>query len=160
MNADGFRQLYDYHFSENRKLWDTCVMALLPEQFTQESVYSVGSIRNQLVHLMSCDDYWFSGLRGLDMPDMMDPDGFADRESVRVRWDAIEQNMRTYLAALTDDMLEQHPFPGGGDSHLIVWQILLHITHHGVDHRAQMLRLMNDLGVQTGPQDYIFYLFK
>lgn len=28
MNADAFRQFYDYHFSENRKIWDSFVYVL------------------------------------------------------------------------------------------------------------------------------------
>jgi hypothetical protein len=34
MNADAFRHFYEYHFSENRKLWEL-VATLLHEQFTQ-----------------------------------------------------------------------------------------------------------------------------
>jgi uncharacterized damage-inducible protein DinB len=34
MNADAFRHFYDYHFAENRKIWDM-IMSLSQEQFTQ-----------------------------------------------------------------------------------------------------------------------------
>ena len=159
MNADAIRHLYEYHFAENRKLWDSHIMSLSQEQFTQPVEYSVGSIRNQIVHLMSCDDYWFSGLRGLAMPDMRDPAGYDDRKRLRADWDTIEQNMRTYLATLRDDMIFQRPFPDTEDRVLLLWQVLLHITHHGADHRAQILRLLHDVGAKTGPQDYIFYIF-
>ena len=43
---------------------------------------------------------------------------------------------------------------------LRLWQILLHVANHGTDHRAQLLRLLNDMGVQTKPQDYIFYVYE
>jgi uncharacterized damage-inducible protein DinB len=45
------------------------------------------------------------------------------------------------------------------DQDLIVWQVLLHVVNHGTDHRAQLLRLLNDLGVETTSQDYIFYVY-
>jgi uncharacterized damage-inducible protein DinB len=45
------------------------------------------------------------------------------------------------------------------DKDLIVWQVLLHVVNHGTDHRAQILRQLNDLGVETKWQDYIFYVF-
>lgn len=67
MNADAFRHLYNYHFSENRKIWDTYITPLSDEQFTQNPSYSHGSVRNQIVHLMSVDDAWFSGLRGVEI---------------------------------------------------------------------------------------------
>jgi hypothetical protein len=37
--------------------------------------------------------------------------------------------------------------------------VLLHVGNHGTDHRAQLLRLLNDLGVTTVSRDYIFYVY-
>jgi uncharacterized damage-inducible protein DinB len=159
MNADAFRHFYDYHFSENRNIWDAYVSSLSDEQFTRDESYSHGSVRNQIVHLMSVDDSWFSGLRGVDIPDSLDPASFVERNSIRAHWDAVEQRMREYLAELRDDTLFQKPFAEGEDKDLIVWQVLLQVTNHGTDHRAQLLRLLNDLGVKTVSQDYIFYAY-
>jgi uncharacterized damage-inducible protein DinB len=47
----------------------------------------------------------------------------------------------------------------GEDKDLILWQVLLHVVNHGTDHRAQLLRLLNDLGVETTSQDYVFYMY-
>jgi uncharacterized damage-inducible protein DinB len=159
MNADAFRYFYNYHFAENRKIWDSYIMPLSQEQFTRHVDYSIGSVRNQVVHLMSVDDTWFSGLRGVDIPESLDPADFDDRKVIRAHWDTVEQTMRAYLAALRDDMLFMKPFAEGEDKDLILWQVLLHVVNHGTDHRAQVLRLLNDLGVKTGPQDYIFYVY-
>jgi uncharacterized damage-inducible protein DinB len=159
MNADAFRYLYDYHFSENRKIWNAFVMPLSDEQFTQRVDYSVGSVRNQIVHMISCDNTWFTELRGLVPPDFLNPDEFTDRGKLRAHWDALEQDMRGYLAKLRDDMLFTKPIPFEEDKDLIVWQVLLHVVNHGTDHRAQLLRLLNDLGVKTGPQDFIFHVY-
>jgi len=68
--------------------------------------------------------------------------------------------MRDYLAELRDDMLFDNPIEEPEeDKDLIVWQVLLHVVNHGTDHRAQLLRLLNDLGVKTSSQDYIFYVY-
>ena len=99
MNADAFRHFYGYHFSENRKLWDSYITSLSQEQFTQDVGYSIGSVRNQIVHLMSVDDAWFSGLRGVEIPESLDPADFEDRKVIRAHWDTVEQNMRDYLEA-------------------------------------------------------------
>jgi len=159
MNADAFRHFYDYHFSENRSIWENYVMPLPQAQFTQDVNYSHGSVRNQIVHLMSVDDTWFSGLRGVDVPAPLDPAQFSDKATIRAYWDAVERRMREYLVSLCDDMLFTKPFPEGEDENLFLWQVLLHVVNHGTDHRAQLLRLINDLGVKTGPQDYIFYAY-
>lgn len=66
--------------------------------------------------------------------------------------------MRGYLADLRDDMLFEQPLEGE-DKDLVLWQILLHVANHGTDHRAQLLRILNDLGVKITSQDYIFYIF-
>lgn len=159
MNAQAFRHFYDYHFAENRNIWDSYITSLSDEQFTEAVDYSGGSVRNQIVHLMSVDDTWFSGLRGVEIPEHLDPAHFEDRQRIRAYWDNVEQRMRDYLAALRDDMLFEKPFADGEDKDLSLWQVLLHVANHGTDHRAQVLRLLNDLGVKTGPQDYIFYAY-
>ncbi|MEI7850045.1 MAG: DinB family protein [Chloroflexota bacterium] len=159
MNALTFRLYYEYHFAENRKLWDTAISTLSNQQFIQNSDYSVGSVRNQFVHLMSVDEAWFSGLTGLDFQDLQNFDGIDDQNLIRAQWDKVEQHMRDYLAKLQDTMLFEKPFADGEDKDLILWQVLLHVVNHGTDHRAQLLRLLNDLGAKTTAQDYIFYAY-
>ena len=73
MNANAFRHFYNYHFAENRKIWDTYITPLSYEQFTQNVDYSHGSVRDQIVHLMSVDEAWFSGLRGVEFPEPFNP---------------------------------------------------------------------------------------
>lgn len=158
MNADAIRHFYTYHFAENRVTWDRYIVPLSEAQFTQHVDYSMGSLKNQIVHLMSVDDTWFSGLRGLDIPEPLNPDDFSDREAIRAYWDALEETMRDYLANLTDEMLSEKPLEDE-DENLIVWQVLLHVVNHGTDHRAQILRNLHDMGVKTGSQDYIFYVY-
>jgi uncharacterized damage-inducible protein DinB len=89
MNADAFRQFYDYHFSENRNIWDTYVTSLSDAQFTQDVSYSAGSVRNQLVHLMSVGDTWYSGLRGVEIPDSLVP---ASADSVWERRGSVRED--------------------------------------------------------------------
>ncbi len=160
MNADAFRHLYAYHFAENRKTWDACVMALSDEDFTRASGYSRGSVRDQVLHLVAVDDAWFSGLRGDPEPQPLDPVAVPDRAAIRARWDEVEARMRDYLARLRDDMLGGRPFAEGEDADLRLWQVLVHVVNHGTDHRAQLLRQLNDLGVRTESQDYVFYAYE
>jgi uncharacterized damage-inducible protein DinB len=160
MNANAFRQFYDYHFTENRKIWDGYVTPLTYEQFTQGVGYSHGSVREQIVHLMSVDDVWFSELQGVEPSEPLSPANYDDRDILRAHWDNVEQRMRNYLAELRDDQLLAKPITEPEeDKNLIVWQVLLHVVNHGTDHRAQLLRLLNDLGMQTSSQDFIFYVY-
>jgi len=160
MNANAFRHFYDYHFTQNRKIWDRYITPLSYARFMQPVDYSHGSVREQIVHLMSVDDAWFSGLRGVELPEPFPAADSDDRPAIRAYGDAVEQNMRNYLADLRDDMLFEKPFADGEDNELVLWQVLLHVANHGTDHRAQLLRLLNDLGVETEYQDYIFYAYE
>lgn len=158
MNAAAFRHFYAYHFAENRIIWDRYITPLTEEQFTQQVAYSHGSVRDQIVHLISVDDVWFSELRGVEPAEPLS--SVSTRDGIRAYWDSIEQLMRTYLAALRDDQLFDKPITEPAeDKDLIVWQVLLHVVNHGTDHRAQLLRLLNELGVKTVSQDYIFYVY-
>ena len=160
MNANAFRHFYDYHFAENRKIWDRYVVPLSHEQFTQHVDYSHGSVRDQIVHLMSAEEVWFSELRGVEPSEPFLPATSDDRNIIRAHWDNVEQKIRDYLAGLRDDMLFDKPIvEPEDDKDLIVWQVLLHVVNHGTDHRAQLLRLLNDMGVETTYQDYIFYVY-
>ena len=67
--------------------------------------------------------------------------------------------MRDHLAKFREDMLLEKPFAEGEDKDLILWQVLLNVANHGTDHRAQLLRVLNDLEVRTEYQDYIFYVY-
>jgi len=160
MNADAFRHFYNYHFAENRKVWEH-VASLTFEQFTQPIGYSRGSVREQVVHLLDAEDVWFSELRGVvpaePLPETVDVD---NRDVIRAHWDMVEGNIRAYLAGLQDEMLFSKPITEPEeDKNLIVWQVLLHVANHATDHRAQLLRMLHGLGVDTTSQDYIFYVY-
>lgn len=161
MNADAFHHFYNYHFAENRKVWEH-VALLTFEQFTQPVDYSRGSVREQVIHLLDAEDVWFSELRGFEpaepLPETVDTD---DRDAIRAHWDKVEENIRAYLADLQDEQLFSKPIKEPEeDKDLIVWQVLLHVVNHATDHRAQLLRVLHDLGVETKYQDYIFYVYE
>ena len=161
MNADAFRHFYNYHFAKNRKVWEH-VVSLTFEQFTQPVDYSRGSVRDQLVHLLDAEDMWFSELRGAQplepLPETVTAD---DRDAIRAHWDKVEGTIRAYLANLQDEQLFTRPIKEPEeDQILLVWQVLLHVANHATDHRAQLLRALHDLGVDTKSQDYIFYVYE
>jgi uncharacterized damage-inducible protein DinB len=103
---------------------------------------------------------WFSELQGLEPSEPLPAADFDDRNVIRAHWDRVEQRIRGYLAALQDQMLFDTPIEEPDEDRvLIVWQVLLHVVNHGTDHRAQLLRLLNELGIKTTSQDYIFYVY-
>ena len=111
MNANAFRHFYNYHLSENRKIWDAYITPLSDEQFNQHADYSQGSVRNQVLHLINVDDIWFSELSGNtpSEPVTSNASDADDRNMIRAYWDRVEQRVRDYLADLRDEMLFDKP---------------------------------------------------
>lgn len=153
MNPDHFRQLYEYHFTANHLMWKQCILSLTADQFRRQLPYSLGSVRNQVVHMMNMEDRWFCGLRGVEVPGILNPVYFSTVAKVRERWDAIESDMRAYLIRLDAAELAR-PF----DERAAVWQVLFHVLNHGTDHRAQTMAMLAQLGTEGFPQDYYLHL--
>jgi uncharacterized damage-inducible protein DinB len=162
MNTDSIRTLYDYHFALNRRIWDECITALTDEQFVEEIPYSLGAIRNQVVHMMAVDAIWFARLEEVNVPPALDPAHFNDRATARRVWDAIEERMRLYLEHLRDSRLDYvvtYTTRRFGECQSPSWQILTHVITHGVDHRAQVLAGLHALGAPTLEQDLMIHLW-
>ena len=87
MISEAFRHFYEYHFSENRKVWDVYITPLSYEQFTRDVGYSLGSIQSQIVHLISVDEVWFCEVRGVELSEPLPPADFDVREALRAYWD-------------------------------------------------------------------------
>lgn len=153
MTADGFRRLYDYHFALNRRLWEQGVAPLTAEQFRRAAPYSVGSVRNQVVHMMNMEARWFAALRGQPVPGILNPVYFGTAAKVRKAWNGVEQDMRAYLVELRDEALAR-PIT----NEMTVWEVLWHVLNHGTDHRAQTFALLGALGMVTFPQDYALFV--
>jgi len=157
VQADHFRELFRYHSHLNQKIWETAVSHLEDPQFTQELSYSVGSIRNQVVHMLETDLRWFNGLAGQPPPAYSDPEIYTDKAQITALSQKVEALISEFLETLEDSNLDQ-PF-GSPPSEHKVWQVLFHVLAHGIDHRAQILAMLAQMGIVTFPQDYAIYLF-
>lgn len=156
------QQMIDYHYWANNGVWN-CIMGLSEEQFTQPLDYSQGSIRNQCVHLAGVDGEWFNFLHHANLDVMeSDPADFQSREEVRALMNESEKIVRAYVATLTTEELNREfvrPFSDPPEKQF-VWQQVMQIILHGVDHRAQILAALHQLGGQTIEQDFVYYVLE
>lgn len=163
MNAAYFRRMIDYTFWAHRQVWG-CVAELNDEQFNRPCDYSVGSVREQVVHTMGAERLWLQRVRG-EVPDpFLQAEDFPTRDSIRARWDQVEAGWREYAAVLTDDQLDgvlvYTSINGNARREQILWEGLAQIINHATDHRAQILSLIHQVGGRTLAQDYIFYTWE
>jgi uncharacterized damage-inducible protein DinB len=166
MDIDQIRDLYDYHYALHRKLWG-CIDYLTDEQFTQPIPYSIGAVRNHMIHLASVDQRWIARVAGTPLPDRLSYDDYPTQAAARARWDEVEVRvLDVVMNQITDaDLARVIEYPihravtpdRTFTATSAVWQILVHIVNHGTDHRAQVLRLLHDFGAPTLEQDMMIY---
>lgn len=162
VNTDYIRTIFDYNLWAHGQVWD-CIMQVSEEQFVQDFDYSIGSIRNHIVHVMSVDQRWLARVAGAALPERLNAADFTTRAAARARWNEIEANSRAVVYSLTDGDLDHvltyDMSHRGGTKRDAVWQIIAHVVNHGTDHRAQILSLLHRLGAPTVEQDLMFYLW-
>lgn len=164
MNMQMMRRLYATNEALHRRLWAS-IEHLSNEQFVQEVPYSIGSVRNHMVHLASVDQRWLSRVAGIALLDRLRYEDYPTKTVARAVWEEAQARVRDVLAVLADEDLArpltfdiqradpQRTFTASAT----VWQILVHVLNHGTDHRAQVLRLLHDFGAPTFEQDWMIY---
>lgn len=147
------QQMFAYHYAYTRRLWQA-IEQLSEADYQKKPAYGVGSLHDHMVHLAGVERSWIRALKGdLDVPRAFNPQHYRPRTKAHALWEEIAQEVEAYIATLDEETLaatkQGLPFP--------TWQVLLHVINHGTDHRAQMLRILGDVGGQTFAQDAAFY---
>ncbi|HEY7833041.1 MAG TPA: DinB family protein [Ktedonobacterales bacterium] len=160
MDPAVFREIYAYTFWADRQLW-TCIEQLTEEQFTQPVDFSRGSLREQCIHIMGVEFWWFRFLSTGNL-EFLDASDYPTRAAVRARWDTIEAEVTRYLASVTSDDLTRLVKPeevwDKEDQPVRAWQAMFQVANHSTDHRAQTLATIHQLGGPNVEQDYLTYL--
>ncbi len=164
MKPNEILTLYQYGYWAFEKVWN-CIAQLTDEQFVQELGYSRGSIRNQVIHMMSATQRWIIRLNGSEMVSRLSFNDFPTRAATKVKWDELRAEALKYLSALSESDLDSKIAWQLPDRNLNAentrWEILLHVANHATDHRAQILAMLNQhFGIETPEQDMLFYLLE
>lgn len=119
-----------------------------------------GSLRATLYHLWACEFFWL--LRWQPRPNH----GYADEpagesiDEMRRRFIETAAERDAFMAGLTEaDGARRITYQrrDGGTSTFPLGDMMLHVTNHGVHHRAQALNMFRHLGVKKVPGlDYLF----
>ena len=162
MNPEAIRLLFEYHYWASERVWE-CIMTLTDEQFVQPIDYSLGSIRNQIVHVMSATQRWIKRLQQAQVSEQLAFGDYPTRAEAKAMWDILKVATLDYVESLDqaqlDEMIAWELLGRNLQAHNTRWEILLHLANHATDHRAQILAMLHtQFGANTIEQDLIFYL--
>jgi uncharacterized damage-inducible protein DinB len=154
------KTILDYNSWANQQVWN-CVQSLSDEQFNQAHAYSVGSVYEQIFHLMSTDFWTLTMLDGSDSSNAPKKEDFTTRDAIWTRWQEIDTAYHTWLDKATDDDLNREiGFPETNELTVTgsCAEYLVIIENHTTNHRAQILALIHQLGGETCEMGMYYFI--
>jgi uncharacterized damage-inducible protein DinB len=141
-----------------------------PEQYSAPTSYGRGGLRATMVHIL--DNIWQQRitLQGYYKEPLADEaaydatelheDAFPTFATLQERWIIEHQEMRAYLATLTEETLNatiRYVIPGAMRKR-VVWHILLDLIFHATQHRSEVASLLTGYGHSPGDFDFIMFM--
>lgn len=158
---DTFRELFAHNDWAWARLSGLCI-GLRDEQLDRPFEMGEGSLRETINHLWSAERVWLDRWKRSETPRYR---GTSAGVSVRQLIDecrelAVERN--EFVGALSDDALAAviaYKNTKGTPNEFALRDMMLHVTNHGVHHRAQAVNMLRHLGAEVPKPglDYIFY---
>jgi len=176
MNAvELLRRLHRHRAWVNRNLL-TAAAGLSDGQLRSPFAIGQGSVWKSLVHLYAAEFVWLEALLGDDDPllpgdlpgklpgNQQGEGGVTDLDDLRQKWSALEERWAGYLAALTDEALEEVVYKKSTSSGLGKrWgtsraDVLLHVCTHAHYTAAQVVNMLRQAGVERLPETMLISL--
>ncbi|MEQ8524694.1 DinB family protein [Gracilimonas sp.] len=159
MNVNDIRNLYEYHYWSNEKIFKE-VAKLTNQEFTQSIAGGHSSIRNTLVHLLSAEWGWLDRCGGYKRGPSLKADDYPIFKPLLDDWNMVKEHMYTFLSQLDDKKINNYAEYSGKESKtrsMPIGELLHHVIIHGVHHRGQLAILLRELGKPTESFDILFY---
>ena len=161
MQKNEIELLYDYNYWANRRI-HTQAALLTPEQLDTSLVLGYGSLLDTLAHQLGAEITWLTRLtQGITLPKVPGREEYPDLPAILQRWQEQEQSMRAYLSSLTEEALAQ-PFryitTKGKPHEMPRWELLMQLSNHGTQHRAEEAMLLTRFNQSPGDLDFILFL--
>lgn len=160
MKLTQINQLFEYNYWASAKIL-LAALSLTDEQFTAPASFPNGSLRGTSRAYLSAE--WIWRLRvdeGVYPATLLSQDDFPTFDDVISRFNQEEGKMREYLGRLPDSKLSEpvkYTHINGKECIQILWQILVHVVMHGMQHRAEAAAILTDFGHSPGDIDLIVY---
>lgn len=158
MNKNDISTFVHFNFWANGRLLAACEQ-LTPEEFKGEITPNSGwgSLREILVHILDTEYGWRSILQAQEANRILEAADFEDVVALKTRWDIEQTAWIDYVTNLKSEEINQSY---GQDSHsgLSVWQTIMHVVTHGIQHRSEAAFILTDYGYSPGELDFDIFL--
>lgn len=152
--------LYDYYYWATKKILAQAER-VTPEQWSGSPPIGDRNLQQTLAHMLDAEAGWRHSWSDQDFSRPIVPADFPDAASLAARWGEEEAAMRAYLASLTDDDLQGTFYDADmPDLPLTLWQVIAHVSYHGMQHRSEAAMLLTHFGHSPGGIDMVFYQFE
>ena len=155
-----FKTLYDYNYWANAKILDT-TQQITDEQLFAPTHDSYGNLHGTLVHTMSAEWVWRTRWSGTSPKAPLRNEDFPSLAAIRSRWNQEEQQMRTFLASLSEENVQrivQYTNMQGQAYSAPLWLLMMHLVNHGTQHRSEAATILTKLGHSPGDVDMLVFV--
>jgi len=161
MNRSDIQFLFEYNRWANQLMLATAAQ-LTPEQFTQPTTFSFGSVRGTLIHILDAENMWrhLCQTSCVIDPRLTESEPFPTLDSIAAYYQREADDWQAYLNSLTDSDLEGilRYEVADGLRERVLWQCLVHVVNHGTQHRSEVAQMLTDFGHSPGGLDLTRYL--
>ena len=152
--------LYEYNYWARDRILEQAAK-LNSQVFLEPGNSAHGSIRNNLVHILTAE--WIWRLRcqeGRSPTALLRFEDFPTLEPLQARMETEEARMRGFLADLTDREFGQavsYQTTSGRPQKNTLWHLLVHVVNHGTEHRSQVASDLTGHGYSPGDLDLVHF---
>jgi uncharacterized damage-inducible protein DinB len=151
------REAVNYNYWARDRQLQACA-SLTAEQFLRPVGGSFPSVRDTLAHMVAVEWLWLERWRGRSPKSIISADDFPALVSVVERWNAVEREMREYIANLDEEALTSpltYMNLQGEEWTYQLREMVAHVLNHQSYHRGQVATLLRMLGIQPPQVDFL-----
>ena len=159
MRATDLTTLYDYYYWATKQILAQAAL-VTPAQWAGQPPIGDRSLQELLVHTLDTERGWRQSWVGwVDIMPLQLAD-FPDAAMLAARWLEEEATTRAYLGTLSDAAVYGAFYDADAPTlPLVLWQVIAHLSYHGMQHRSEAAMLLTHFGHSPGGIDMVFWLF-
>ena len=153
------QMLFAYHARANALIL-AATEGMSDADLDQTPIAAHDSIRETCVHAFRAEWIWRHRIEGNQLPSMLAASDFPSLHAIHTRWEQETTALRDLLDQLSTYDMERsisYTNSAGTSYSMPLWQILVHVANHGMQHRSELAAMLTAIGRSPGELDLIGY---